>query len=193
MIEEQVFSDRPFDFPPELYSHLAASHWSHWGTNFSTRPDYPAHETILLWQDRVLARLLSSLTLERLQDSELKIAADEDAFTTAELIERLNKAVFAEVDGLGNGEYTLRKPAISSLRRNLQRRLLRRMSELAMGYTAAPEDCRTLAYFELKKLKTRIDDALNRELALDAYSEAHLLETSARIEKVLQADMFQQP
>ena len=32
LLEEQVFSDKPFNFPPELYNQLAASHWDHWGT-----------------------------------------------------------------------------------------------------------------------------------------------------------------
>ena len=69
--------------------------------------------------------LLSSLTLTRLHDSELKVPADQDAFTTAELLERLTKTIFAETDKL-EGEFTNRKPAISSLRRNLQRSYLKK-------------------------------------------------------------------
>ncbi len=55
--------------------------------------------------------MLSPLTLERLHDSELRVPADQDALTTAELLERLTKAVFAETDNLAPGEYTNRKPA----------------------------------------------------------------------------------
>ena len=53
LLEEQVFSDKPFNFPPELYNHLAASHWDHWGTQVVERGDYPAHDVILMWQDRI--------------------------------------------------------------------------------------------------------------------------------------------
>ena len=68
-----------------MYNQLAASHWDHWGTQPVERSDYPAHEVILLWQDRILSKLLSSLTLARLHDSELKTPTDTDALTTAEL------------------------------------------------------------------------------------------------------------
>src|SRR4029079_9152068 len=117
LLEEQVFSDKPFNFPPELYGQLAASHWDHWGTQVVDRGDYPAHDVILMWQDRILARLLSSLTLARLHDSELKVATDADALTTAELIERLTKAVYSEVDTVKEGDFTNRKPATSCARR----------------------------------------------------------------------------
>ncbi len=61
--------------------------------------------------------------MDRLHDSELNVPADQDALTTAELLDRLTKAIFSEVDKMPEGEYTNRKPAISSLRRNLQRDL----------------------------------------------------------------------
>ena len=145
------------------------------------------HDVIAMWQDRILQQLLSSLTLDRLHDSELKIAADQDAFTTAELLERLTKAIFAETDEHGDREYTNRKPAISSLRRNLQRIYLKRLSNMAMGNTGAPQDCQTVAYLELEELEGRINKLLDAQKKLDPYSKAHLTETSARIRKVLEA------
>jgi hypothetical protein len=188
-----VFSDKPFHFPPELYNHLAASHWDHWGTQIVERGDYPAHEIIFMWQDRIVSKLLSPLTLSRLHDSELKVAADQDALTAAELIERLTKAVYSEVDTVNDGEFTNREPAISSVRRNLQRGYLRRMSHLALGHTSAPADCQTVAFAELGRLKTRIDSLLSGEAKLDSYTRAHLQESSARITKVLDARMLVAP
>ena len=176
-----------------LYNQLAASQWDHWGTQVVERGDYPVHDIILMWQDRIVSRLLSPLTLARLHDSELKVPADADALTTAELIERLTKAVYSEVDTVKEGEFTNRKPAISSLRRNLQRAYLRRMSQLALGQTTAPEDCQTVAFAELGRLKTRIDSMLAGEAKLDSYTRAHLEETSARITKVVDARMLVSP
>ncbi len=193
LLEEQVFSDKPFNFPPELYGQLAASHWDHWGTQVVDRGDYPAHDVILMWQDRIVSRLLSPLTLARLHDSELKVAADADALTTAEMIERLTKAIYSEVDTVKEGDFTNRKPAISSLRRNLQRAYLQRLSQLALGRTAAPDDCQTVAYAELGKLKSRIDNMLTGQAKLDAYTQDHLQETSARIAKVVDAKMLVSP
>jgi hypothetical protein len=172
---------------------LSASNWDHWGTNVPYRADYPAHEVILMWQDRILSKLLSSLTLSRIYDSELKVADDEDALTTAELLQRLSKAVFSETESIQEGQYTDRQPAISSLRRNLQRSYLRRLSQLALGQTYAPEDCQTVAFLELSRLKTRIDALLASGVTLDSYTQAHLEETSARITKVLDARMLTSP
>ncbi len=187
LVEEQAFSDTPFQFPPELYSHLASSRWSHWGSSMPLRSDFPVHEVIAMWQDRILAQLMSSLTLERLHDTELQLPADQDALTTPELLDRLTKSIFSEIEQMPAGEYTNRKPAISSLRRNLQRSYLRRLSELSMGRTGAPQDCQTVAYSELAALEGRINELLKGDIKLDAYSKAHLEESASRIHRVLDA------
>src|SRR6185436_8638921 len=120
LLEENVFNDKPFQFPPELYHYLAATRWSHWGMSTETRKDIPIHSVVLQWQTQVLDQLLAASTLERIHDTEAKAPADVDVLTTAELIERLTKSIFAELETIKEGEYTNRKPAVSSLRRNLQ-------------------------------------------------------------------------
>jgi hypothetical protein len=187
LVEETMLSDKPFEFPPELYNHLAASRWSHWGVSEPLRTDYAAHEVILMWQQRVLDQLLSSLTLERLHDSELKVEKDKDAFTTAELLDRLTKSIFSEVDKLPDGKFTNRNAAISSIRRNLQRTYVKRLSQIALGNSGAPEDCQTVAYLQLDGLHDRIEKLLEDRKDLDTYTQAHLRETGDRIEKVLDA------
>ncbi|MHC2070921.1 zinc-dependent metalloprotease [Bremerella sp. T1] len=189
LISDQVFSDEPFQFSAELYNKLAPSHWNHWGTSFDVRGDYPIHETISRWQSTILSRMFSSITLERMHDAELKVPADQDAFTTAEMIESLTDAIFSELDSLEDGEYTVRQPAISSLRRNLQRDYLQRLSTLAMGNSFAPADCQTIAYAELMDLSNKLEELEEEELELDSYTRAHLLETKRRIDKVLDAEL----
>ena len=125
-----------------------------------------------------------------MHDSELKVAPETDVLTTAELIERLTKAVFSEVDAVKEGEFNNRKPAINSLRRNLQRSYLSSISNIAMGNSDVPEDCQTIAYAELSSLDSRIKALLaNGNAKLDSYTKAHLLETSTRIQKVLDAKL----
>jgi hypothetical protein len=187
LVAEQVFSDKPFQFPPELYAHLASSRWSHWGSTVPLRTDFPVHEVISMWQDRILEQLLSPLTLERLHDTELQVAADQDAVTTPELLDRLTKAIFSELDAMPAAEYTNRKPAISSLRRNLQRMYVMRLGSLAMGRTGAPQDCQTVAYGQLAALEGRINDTLKNNPKLDTYSRAHLEESASRIHRMLDA------
>ncbi|MGE3777352.1 MAG: zinc-dependent metalloprotease, partial [Pirellulaceae bacterium] len=170
MLEEHVFSSKPYEFPEELYSYLASSRWSHWGVRGDTRKDYPIHDAILQWQTQVLDHLLAPVTLERIHDTEVKVSANTDVLTTAELIERLTRAMFSELDNVKEGEFTNRKPAINSQRRNLQREYLRRQAELAMGDNGgltlsflgisfggkAPDDCQTIAFAELSALEARM-------------------------------------
>ena len=187
LLQKDVFGEKAYQFPPDLYNYLAPSKWSHWGVPLVDRADYPVHEVILIWQDRVLSQLLSTTTLERLIDSELKVPADKDAFTAAELFEGLTSAIFRETEKLRGGKYTNRKPAVGSLRRSLQRRYLQRLANLAMGNVDAPEDCQTLAHAELETLEARINEVLAGKAQLDTYTRAHLKESVVRIRKVLDA------
>jgi len=190
LLEENMFSDRNFQFPPELLNSLGWTNWMHWGVQNTTRKDFGVHDFVLQWQERTLAQLLSSVTLKRMHDTELKAPADADVMTTAELLSRLTKSIFSEVETTKEGDYTNRKPAISSMRRNLQRSYLQELSDLALGLGNAPEDCQTVAYSELTNLQQRIKSLLdNQPVAgkLDTYSRAHLQETAARITKVLDA------
>jgi hypothetical protein len=191
-LEENVFNDKNFKFPPELLNQLGWSNWNHWGIRETTRKDFGIHDFILQWQQRILEQLLSSVTLRRMHDAELKAPSETDVLTTAELLQRLTKAIFSEVENTKEGDYTNRKPAITSFRRNLQRTYLRDLSELALGTSPAPQDCQTIAYAELSNLQQRIKSLLDNQPVsskLDAYSRAHLQESAARIAKVLDASI----
>lgn len=188
LLEQQMFNDKPFQFPPELYNMLASTNWRHWGQDAPRRKDLAVHDVILQYQERVLGQLLSGNTLTRLHDAELRVPAGQDAMTTAEVIERLTKAVFAEVDAIKEGEFNNRKPAISSLRRNLQRSYLRTASNIAMGRASGvPDDAQTVAFAELSALHGRIEALLKSPAKLDSYTRAHLQESASRIQKVLDA------
>ena len=59
LLEEQVFNDKPFNFPPDLYNQLAASHWDHWGTQVgrSRRLPGPRHHPDVAGPDHEQAAL----------------------------------------------------------------------------------------------------------------------------------------
>src|SRR6185437_156326 len=105
--------------------------------------------------------------LHRLHDAELKIPSDQDAFTAAELLSRLTSTIYSEIDTLPQGDYSNRKPAITSLRRNLQRIYLKRLGSMALGQRGVPEDCQTVAYAELSGLNAKIKKALENNPKLD--------------------------
>ena len=181
----RMFSDDAFQLPPELYRGLAISHWKHWGDERPERADFPVHESILLWQDRILEKLLSPLTLARLYDSELQIPADQDAFTVAELLERLTLEIYAEVSHCEPKKYTNRQPAVSSMRRLLQHAFLQRLIRLIQEDSEAPSDCQAMAMLELTQLRRRIEDLLSSDIRLDSYTRAHLRATQASIARLL--------
>jgi len=190
LLEAQMFAAGPFTFAPDLLNQLAATKWSHWGTPQIDRDDYPVHEVVLMWQDRVLGRLLDPVTLTRIRDSELKVPADKDAFTTAELLGRLTTSILSEIDTLGPGEYSNRKPAVASVRRGLQRAYVSRLAALALTSGPSLADAQALATLQLRDLDGRIGAVMaKQEIRLDDVSRAHLTELQARIRAVLDADV----
>jgi hypothetical protein len=190
LLEAQMFAAGPFTFSPELLNQLVATKWLHWGTRPVDRDDYPVHDVVLMWQDRVLGRLLDPVTLARIRDGELKVPADQDALTTAELLDRLSKAVCAEVGAIGPGQYTNRKPAVASLRRGLQRAYVTRLANLAMAAGASLPDAQAVARMQLRTLDEKIGGLLDRkDVTLDDTSRAHLTDLQARIQAVLDADL----
>jgi hypothetical protein len=190
VLERRMFATQPFTFPPDLLNQLVSTRWMHWGASPSVREDYPVHEVVLMWQDRILDQLLSSSTLSRIRDSELKVPADQDAFTTAELLDRLTKAIMAELTATGPGDYSPRKPAVASLRRGLQRSYVTRLAGLAMSSAPSLPDAQALATMHLRAIDESIETLLaKQDVKLDDVSRAHLAELQARIETVLDAEL----
>ena len=114
-------------------------------------------------QDHVLGELLSPSTLSRILDSEAKTPGSQDAFTAAELLQGLTGSIFSELDAIEktkDGKFDDRKPAIGNLRRNLQQQYFEHLADLAMGSTAAPSDCQTVATVELAGLESRLKQVL---------------------------------
>ncbi|MFM8284161.1 MAG: zinc-dependent metalloprotease [Planctomycetaceae bacterium] len=188
LLETQMFSAQPFTFPPELLNQLVPSKWSHWGAGGADREDYAIHDVVAMWQLRALNQLLDPLTLDRIRDGEMKVPADQDAFTQAELFDRLSGAILAELAATPPGQYTARKPAIGSLRRGLQREYIAHLGRLALGTASGTPDAQALAATQLRTIDGRINALLTKgDVTLDPYSVAHLADMQSRIRKVLEA------
>ncbi|MBI3863208.1 MAG: zinc-dependent metalloprotease [Planctomycetia bacterium] len=187
--------------PPDVLNALASTRWSHWGLREPRRLDYPLHSQIDLMQGNILSQLLSTSTLSRLHDSEAKQPADADVYTLAEHLRSIVEGIFGEWrEAPKPGEYSNRKPYISSLRRNLQRTGLKRLANLVNssgsnmlivllgggGGGALPEDARTLVRMHLTDMDKQITAILSAaDVKLDDYSKAHLQDSQERIRKLL--------
>ena len=204
LLNESAFNVPPLP-PPEVLNSLASTRWSHWGLREPRRLDYPVHGQIELMQGNILTQLLSSSTLARLSDSELKQPVDGDTYTLAEHLRSIVEGIFREWrEAAKPGEYTNSKPYISSLRRNLQRTALKRLAGLLNAPPTSPfriifgggsgggvpEDARTLMRMHLTDLDKQITVILAAQgVKLDDYSRAHLQDSQERIRKLLQAQV----
>ncbi|MBO1066689.1 MULTISPECIES: zinc-dependent metalloprotease [Nostocales] len=178
-MQKYVFAEDALKFPPELLNKLVPSRWLHWGTSIQQgRLDYPIHDLVLLVQTAVLRDLLASDRLTRLKDLELKSEPGK-SLTLPELFDTLQSGIWSEV------LQPQGKLQISSLRRGLQREYLEIMMEMVLRKESVPEDARTLAWYKLKQLNSK----LKRVNSEDEYTQAFLLETRDRIEKTLNAPL----
>jgi hypothetical protein len=201
-LQEHVFTDKPFQFSPELLRRLAVERWSHWGARPSST-DYPLYDRILGIQEVALDQLLSPTVLRRIQNNALKTDNKDQPLTVAEVFRSVTDGVWRD---LPNGGPPDEKKAVASsiIRRNLQREHLKKLSGLVLGQKAdsgyyvilfgggssVPPDAVSLARMHLRDVGKRIQTALvDKQIAIDETTRAHLEECGERIAKVLSASM----
>jgi len=199
---ENTFDEKAFGLTPELLARMSVERWWEDGSA-RQEPTYAVHDRVAGIQASAMTLLLNPTTLRRVYDSELAQAAEVDTLTLPELLDTVSQSAWAELGFAGNGgkareasfgkgksaaAFTVRTPAISSLRRNLQREHLQRMIDLALqrGTSASTRSIALLARMTLENLGEALDGVLE-DSALDAYTKAHLSDASARIEKALEA------
>lgn len=180
---ENTMFDEAFGLTPELLVHMTTSGWR--DSFNSDEPAWPVHDRIMSIQAAALSSLMNPSTLRRVYDNEFRVAAEEDALTLNEIVSTVSNSVWQELAENPEGEFSERKPAISSLRRNLQTEHLERLFDLAGGTkssTAAMKPIANLASMKLKELHPKIKAAAGNE-KLDAYTRAHLMDSEERIQK----------
>lgn len=193
-IQENILSDKPFQFSPQLLRRLAADRWLHWGNDhiFFSGVEYPVHERVLAIQRVSLNHVFDPAVLRRIQNNALKADADEQPLTVAEVFRSVTDGIWSDLPIKADA-----KPSI--IRRNLQREHVKSLSTLLLGAEgprmrrfagvgAAPPDARSLARMHLRELAKRIDASI-KQANLDDTTRAHLEECQERIAKVLGASM----
>jgi hypothetical protein len=202
ILNEHILSDRAFRFSPALLRRLSSERWMHWGT----RPDgveISVYDRILGIQRVALSHALSGDVLTRVQEQELQSEPGSNPLKLSEVFKTISDGVFTELNVDPKA-----KPApltVSTVRRNLQREYVSRLSGIVLGPKSAslsgsivfaifggggdvPADARALARLHLRELGAKITKALNAGVADDT-TRAHLEETQHRIEKVLGANL----
>jgi hypothetical protein len=190
---QHVFSDTAFQFDPELLNKLGPGRWGHWDTdNYDPMREYPLHDRIASTQFWAMFHVTNPFTLTRVYDAELKVPADQDALTVAELITKTTAAIWSELAKPAAGQkFTNRKPMISSVRRSLQRSHLNTLVNMLLEEPGrmAPADAHAIARMSLKGLSQQIGGVIDGGGDnLDAFTRAHLDEARTRIDKALEAE-----
>ncbi|QDU96639.1 zinc-dependent metalloprotease [Lignipirellula cremea] len=190
-VMKNSFHDEAFGLTPELLRWMTNDKWLDEFSNAIKDSTYPVHDSIMGVQSSTLTMILKPTTLQRVYDNEFRTPADEDALTLPELLDRVSKEIWSELDQKLDHKYTARAPMTSSLRRNLQREHLKRLIDLAMpgaGSQAAYKPISTLSVAELRRLGARIQKSLKDSGdKLDPYTRAHLEEAASVVSKALDA------
>lgn len=196
-IIENSFKDDSFGLTPELLRRMSVDKWLD-GDNFRSavndEPTWPIHDRIMGIQSSSLTMLMNPTTLRRVYDNEFRIPADEDALTLPELLSTVGEAIWTELEKPEKGQFSERKPMISSFRRNLQREHLDRLVDLTTSNGrsgAAQKPISNLAQMQLRELKGKIESTLGDDsLKVDSYSKAHLQEAIDLIDRALNAQVI---
>jgi hypothetical protein len=192
-----TFKDEAFGLSPELVTAMGLDKWYDDSSSMMEETTWPIHDRIMGIQASALTSLMNPTTLKRVYDNEFRTPADQDSFTLPELLNTVSAGVWSELDAKAEGEYSPRKPLISSLRRNLQREHLERLIDLTLpgnSQGAAGRTISTLASEQLRQIVKKIEAAQAASADKhDAYTTAHLSQAKDRITKALDADYILNP
>lgn len=196
-----MFGINSYRIPNELYNYLAPNRWYHWGSRIPDRYDLDVHANILNTQKLFLESFLSQWTISSIADAAYRVGNEDELFTLSEMVGALNASIFDELlipDHKGDE----RHPAITSIRRNLQRAwcdlLIQKMLGDTQGGTldlgillvysrGSSVPINDLARLQLEGISTLIQHAITTNDRFDIYSMSHLRELRVRIEKALNA------
>ena len=188
---ENSFKDKAFGLNTELLRRMGSDRWIDNLSRSMDNATWPIHEKVMGIQASTLTMILNPTTLGRVYDNEFLVESEKDALTLPEILNKLDGAIWTELNSPAKGDYSARNPMISSLRRNLQREYLERLVSLSMPGNLRGASSRPLANLasqQLRDLAKRIDRVQKIEgIKVDPYSSAHLSEAGELIKKTLNA------
>ncbi len=197
---DNAFEDNAFGLTPDLLNRMSVDKWYDDGgmRDIMEDPTWPVHERILAVQAATLTMLMNPTTLARVYDNEFRISSGEDALTLPEVLNTISASIWTELEAKPGEKFTVRKPMISSLRRNLQREHVERLIDLTMPeaiFGSASKTISTLATARLRSLRDTMKTMTEGQAAerLDPYTFAHLSECRIRIDKALDAIYIYNP
>ena len=212
-LTDAILSDKAFQFSPALLRRLGTERWMHWGADgfFGSGVDISVLERILGDPEDRAGPLPEPVDPGAAREPAapgrpgLEPAPDGRGLPVADRRNLVRPRPPVQAAPTTRPA----KFALSTIRRNLQREYLRRLSNMVLGSNASsygdlygyvvflrggngsvPADARALARLHLKEIAGRIGKVLETSnLTIDDTSRAHLEECRHRIAKVLEANL----
>ncbi len=175
LVTDGIFKSDSFKLKPEFVSRLAVDQFERRGGT----PDISIANGVLNLQKGVLDILMADAVAQRLLDSQDKVAKPETLLKLSDLYDALQATIWSELRTGGD---------ISSMRRNLQRDHLKRVSGALLKASGnTPADARSLQRKNAIALSNQIRGALAKPMSKEA--EAHLSESLNTLSEALKAPM----
>ncbi len=183
-VVDTILDEDAYGLTTELLTHFNVDKWYSGGGDRGDAT-WPIHDRILGTQSSTLSALLAPSRLGMVYDNEFRIPSDEDALTVAEIFDTLMESVYGGLDEV-DGEWSNRRPMISSMKRNLQAEMTDRLVDLSTGRVRMFRTIRTLALHHTRRLHTQIGAILQSTSKLDTYTLSHLEDMHERLGNALE-------
>ncbi|MEG2155323.1 MAG: zinc-dependent metalloprotease [Burkholderiaceae bacterium] len=182
LLAKELFAANSFRFDPAFMSRLGTDQLDRRLDGAASAVDYSLPQSVVGIQRAVLDQLMSEATAQRLADAESKLSHRRDALSLGEVHDKLAASIWSE---LASGQ------DIDSLRRNLQREHLKRVTgTLLRAASGAAADVRAIARETAISLEARLAAAAARKSsALSRTARAHVNESLATVREALKAPL----
>lgn len=178
VLQNNVFSAQAWNFSPALLRHLVTQYrFDDWLGNLPPRHDIAIDQLVGRYQLAILARLYTPVTLQRLDDMDLKYRSGS-TMDIGDLFAWMQQAIYSDVAA---------GKSVSLTRRNLQRNYTALLSKLANSpLPGTPADAQALSRYELQSLHQTVAAALRGGVP-DLMTRAHLQAMDSDVTRALNA------
>lgn len=178
LLIDNVFAENAISFPKSYYAMLTPNPNVPGMEQSAGAREFPVYDRFRVLQSSIMRSVFDADAQRRIVNNEFRSEDPNKTLTLARLYRSIGSAVWTE---LGNGR------SISTLRRQLQRDHLSLMIDYALRRAPVVDDGRTLAWEQLRSLRTRLRAALPK--AKGEYDRAHIEESLMRVNKAFDAQL----
>jgi hypothetical protein len=178
VLQQNVFSAQAWNFSPMLLRQLVTQYrYDDWLGNLPPRHDIAVDQLVGRYQLAVLARLYTPVTLQRLDDMDLKYRSGS-TMDLGDLFTWMQQTLYSDVAA---------GKSIPLIRRNLQRNYTALLSKLTNApLPGTPADAQSLSRYELQALHQSIAAALRAGVP-DLMTRVHLQAMDSDVQRALNA------